>query len=465
MSNTNDNLAMKRITGLVDPNSFVEIGGEVRARSTDFNLSGADTPSDGVVTGHGLIDGNLVFVYSQDSSVLGGSIGEMHAKKIAAIYEMALKMGAPVIGILDSAGLRLQESVDALEAFSLLYAKISDASGVVPQIAIVAGNCGGGMAVIPALSDFAFMTEDSKVFVSAPNTIKGNFESKCDTSSAEFQSAETGVFDAVGAFEEIVKKVRTLVSILPSNNTQATFVGECQDDLNRSSAAAAGHQEDPAEILKAVSDNGLFMETLAGYTEDIVTGFIALNGMTVGVVACAGEEENLSAKGAEKASEMVNFCDCFEIPLLTVTNVTGYKSCKCTEKRIAKALAKLTFAFANATVPRVNLITGKAYGSAYSVFNTKSLGADLVYAWPDAAVGMMDAKIAVDIMFADSDAATKRQKVAEYESKQNSVKTAAARGYVDRIVSPADTRKYLIDAFEMLLTKNTDIPYKKHGAK
>ncbi len=465
MSNTNDNLAMKRITGLLDPNSFVEIGGEVRARSTDFNLSGADTPSDGVVTGHGLIDGNLVFVYSQDSTVLGGSIGEMHAKKIAGIYEMALKMGAPVIGILDSAGLRLQESVDALEAFSLLYAKISDASGVVPQFAIVAGTCGGGMAVIPALSDFAFMTNDSKVFVSAPNTIKGNYESKCDTSSPEFQSAQTGVFDAVGEYDEIVTKVRTLVGILPSNNTQASFVAECTDDLNRSSSAAAGHQEDPAEILKAVSDNALFMETLVGYSEDIVTGFIALNGMTVGVVACAGEEENLSSKGAEKAAEMVNFCDCFDIPLLTITNVTGYKACKCTEKRIAKALAKLTFAFANATVPRVNLITGRAYGSAYSVFNTKSLGADLVYAWPDAAVGMMDAKIAVDIMYADSDAVTKRAKVAEYESKQNSVNTAAARGYVDRIVSPADTRKYLIDAFEMLMTKNTDIPYKKHGAK
>ena len=407
MNSSNDSLAMQRITRLVDENSFIEIGSLVTARSTDFNLAATDTPSDGVITGHGLIDGNLVFIYSQDASVLNGTIGEMHAKKIAAVYDMAMKMGAPVIGFIDCAGVRLQESVDALDGFGLIYAKEVAASGVVPQISAVFGSCGGGLAVVPALSDFAFIEESKgKMFVNSPNAIDGNRIEKCDTSSAAFQADENGCIDATGTEDEILADIRELVGMLPLNNEGDVYTDECVDDLNRACESMDAMKGDPRYLLSEISDSHTFFETKAGYARDMVTGFIKLNGMTVGAVAnCTtvydeeGKESEkfdnvLSAKGCEKAAEFVSFCDAFEIPVLTLTNVKGYKACKCSEKRLAKALAHLTSAFAGATCPKVNLITGEAYGTAYVAMNSKSIGADFVYAWPDAKVGMMDADLA-----------------------------------------------------------------------
>lgn len=478
MSNSKDNLAMKRIAGLVDENSFMEIGSLVTARSTDFDLANTDTPSDGVIIGHGLVDGNLVFVYSQDASVLGGTIGEMHAKKIAGLYDMAVKMGAPIVGLIDCAGIRLQESVDALEAFATLYAKQAMASGVVPQISAVFGNCGGGLSVVSALSDFTFAeAENAKIFVNSPNAIPENNTQKCDTASAEFQSTEAGTIDGVGTAEEILAQIRELITILPSNNAQAGCVDDCSDDLNRAALSVDTMKGDPRYVLSEISDDHIFVETKRAFAKDMVTGFIKLNGMTIGAVANATElydaegkkteefDAVLSARGCNKAADFISFCDAFEIPVVSLTNTTGFKACKCAEKNLPKALARMTAAFANATVPKVNVITGQALGSAYAMMNAKSLGADLVYAWPDAKIGMMDAKLAAGIMYPDASADVIAEKAKAYDELQNDVKTAARRGYVDRIVAAADTRKYLIAAFEMLFTKNVEQPYKKHGSK
>lgn len=479
MSNRVNNLAEQRICKLLDENSFMEIGSLVTARNTDFNLAQTDTPSDGVITGHGLIDGNLVFVYSQDASVLNGTIGEMHAKKIAAVYDRAMKMGAPVIGFLDCAGVRLQESVDALDALGMIYEKQVMASGVIPQISAVFGSCGGGLAVVPGLCDFTYMEADkAKMFVNAPNAIEGNRADKCDSSAASFQSENTGVVDGIGSEDEIIAEIRELVCMLPGDNTEGgRYDEDCADDLNRACESVDTMKGDPHYVLSELSDNHVFFETKKNYAKNMVTGFIKLNGMTVGAVANCTEaydeegkkvdeyEAVLTAKGCDKAAEFVTFCDSFDIPVLTLTNVNGFKACMCSEKNLAKALSRMTYAFANATVPKVNLLTGNAYGSAAVTMNSKSIGADLVYAWPTAKTGMMDAKLAAGIMYADESADVIEQKAKEYDELQSNVFTAAKRGYVDLIVEPADSRKYIIAAFEMLYTKRMDTPYKKHGAK
>ena len=476
MSSTAQNLASSRIAALLDENSFVEIGAAVTARATDFNMNNTDTPSDGVVTGYGVINDSLVYVYSQDASVLGGSMGEMHAKKITRIYYMAMKMGAPVIGLIDCAGLRLQEASDALNAFGELYLKQSLASGVVPQITAVFGNCGGGMAVASAMSDFTFMeSKNGKLFVNSPNALAGNDASKCDTSAAKFQSEEVGIVDVVAEEAELIAQIRELVSMLPANNEDDLSYADCEDDLNRVCADLEASAADPAIALPMISDDGVFFETKAEYGKDMVTGFIKLNGTTVGAVANRStlydEEGNaveqfnaeISARGCEKAASFVKFCDAFNIPVLTLTNAAGFKATKCTEKKIAKAAAALTAAFAEADVPKVNVITGKAFGSAYVTMNSKGLGADMVYAWPNAQIGMMDAKLAVKVMYPEADAKELREKAAAYAELQNSVASAAKRGYVDTVIDAQDTRKYVIGAFEMLFTKREDRPGKKHG--
>ena len=471
MSTTSQTSAGKRIDLLLDDNSFVEIGKLVTARNTDFNMTAMDTPSDGVITGYGTIDGSLVYVYSQDSTVMSGSMGEMHAKKIVNIYDMALKMGAPVIGFIDCAGLRLQEATDALNAFGEIYAKQAEASGVIPQITAIMGTCGGGMAVMSSLSDFTFMeSKNAKLFVNSPNTLEGN---KTDnTASANFQAEETAVVDFTGDEASVIAEIRNLVSVLPSNNEDEALC-ECADDLNRVCAGIEGGMADPAYVLSMISDSNLFVEVKKAYAKEMVTGFIKLNGATVGVVANRDElfengksvakyDNVLTAEGCEKAAEMINFCDAFEIPVLSLTNVKGFLTTKTSEKTIAKAAAKLTYTFASADVPKVNLITGEAYGSAYVVMNSKSIGADLTYAWPDTTVGMMDAKLAAKIMY-EKEPDLISEKADEYNTLQNSAVSAAKRGYVDAIIEPADTRKYLISAFEMLYSKKTADVYKKHG--
>ena len=474
--NATENSASRRIATLLDEGSFVEIGGAVTARSTTFNLQEKAAPSDGVITGYGVIDGNLVYVYSQDADVLGGALGEMHAKKIARIYDMALKMGAPVIGLIDCAGLRLQEATDALEAFGSLYHKQALASGVIPQVTAIFGMCGGGLAVVPGLTDFTFMeAKDGKLFVNSPNALEGNEISKCNTASAEYQSKTAGLVDGIGAEAEILGQIRDLVCMLPANNEDDMSYEECTDDLNRICADIANALEDTAIALAQIADNQILVETKKDYAKEMVTGFIRLNGMTVGVVANRSKVYNAEAEveaefdsvltvdGCKKATDFVNFCDAFSIPVLTLTNVTGFAATVESEKNMASAVAKLTYAFANATVPKVNVIVGKAFGSAYVSMNSKSIGADLVYAWPTAEIGMMDAKLAAQIMYADADAETLNEKAAEYKELQSSPNSAAARGYVDAIIEPADTRKYVIGAFEMLFTKREDRPAKKHG--
>lgn len=482
MSNSAQASASNRINALLDESSFVEVGSYITARSTDFNMTDKETPADGVITGYGTIDGSLVYVYSQDASVLGGSLGEMHAKKISNIYSLAMKMGAPVIGLIDCAGIRLQEATDALNGFGQMYLSQTMASGVVPQISAIFGTCGGGMAVSSALTDFIFMEEKkAKLFVNAPNAIDGNRIEKCDTSNAAFQSAETGLVDFTGDEDEVLSQIRTLVSILPANNEDDMSYSECSDDLNRVCSDLANYVGAADVALSQISDDGFFLEVKSAYAPSMVTGFIRLNGTTVGCVANRTEvygdngvkeadyEAVLTTQGCEKAAKFVSFCDAFNIPLLTLVNVKGYKADKHTERKIAKSAGRLTYAFANASVPKVTVVTGEAYGTAYLTMNSKSIGADVVYAWPSATIGMMDANAAVKIMYADEIAkaddslALIGEKAAAYRELQSSAVAAAKRGYVDDIIEAFDTRKRVIAAFEMLFTKREDRPDRKHG--
>lgn len=476
MSNKAVSAAWQRITALLDENSFVEIGGQITARSTDFNLSGQNTPSDGVVTGYGVIDGNPVYVYSQDVSVMNGTIGEMHAKKIVRLYEFAMKTGAPVIGLLDCAGLRLQESTDALNALGEIYRSQVMASGVVPQITGIFGNCGGGLAMVPALTDFTFMEEvKGKLYVNTPNAICGNEASKCNTCSAEYQSETTGLVDFRGTEEDMLAQMRELICMLPQNFEDDMSYVECEDDLNRVLDDIEGCTGDTTIAISRIADDQNFVEVKADYARDMAVGFIRLNGTTTGVIANCSErydedgnvaetfKNEISARGAKKAAEFIKFCDAFQIQILTLTNVNGFRATKCSESAMAKAVARLTAAFVEASVPKVNVIIKEAYGSAYAVMNSKALGADMVYAWPETKVGMMDAAQAAKIMYAEDGADVIKEKAAEYEALQNNVTSAARRGYVDAVIEPADTRKYVIGAFEMLFTKRENRPEKKHS--
>ena len=413
--------AKDRIYALLDENSFVEIGALVTKRNTDFNLTQTEAPSDGVITGYGVIEGSLVYVYSQDASVLNGTMGEMHAKKIANLYTMALKVGAPIIGLVDCAGLRLQEATDALAGFGEVYLKQTLASGIIPQITAVFGTCGGGSAVSASLSDFTFMSKkDAKLFVNAPNTLAGNYAEKCNTASAQFQ-AEAGMVDVVEENEvEVLESIRELISLLPSNHEDNAST-ECVDSLNRETPVFDEEAKDPVVALADIADDNFFYEMKADYAKEMVTGFLRLNGMTVGAVAnrtAIFDEKGKVAKkfdavlttnGCQKAEKFVSFCDAFGIPVLTLTNTTGYAATVKEESTVALATAKLTYAFANATVPKVNLITEKAMGSAYIAMNSKHIGADMVFALEGAKVGMMEAGLAAQIMYAGEKAEVQKQ--------------------------------------------------------
>ncbi|NLO09397.1 MAG: carboxyl transferase [Clostridiales bacterium] len=475
MSNAAQLSARERITSLLDDNSFVEVGAFITKRSTDFNLAQKEIPNDGVITGYGLIDGNPVYVYSQDSSSLGGSVGEMHAKKITAIYDLALKIGAPVIGLIDSSGMRLQESTDALNGFGEIYLKQVMASGVIPQITAIFGNCGGGLAVMASLSDFSFIeSKNARLFLQTPNSLQGNYKQKLDTSDAHF-NALSGAVDYVGTDDlDVLNRIRELISIIPSNNEEEGAVTECNDDLNRLVPAFSQELEDTKSALIDIADNNYFFEIKPEYAKEMVTGFIRLNGITIGAIANRTKilDENgktiqqldsvLTTEGCKKAAGFVQFCDAFDIPLLTLTNLSGYKADVNEEATLAKASAELTYAFADATVPKVNLIVGKAIGSAYISMNSKHIGADYVFALPSAQIGMMDAKLAAQIMYEGESSEVINEKSSLYASLQNGAMSAAKRGYVDNIIEPETVRKHLIYAFEMLFTKSEARPLKKH---
>lgn len=463
MSNTKLS-AIDRINQLLDDSSFVEVGGYITSRNTDFNLSNKENPADGVLTGYGTIEGNLVYVYSQDASVLGGSIGEMHAGKITKMYDMAMKVGAPIIGLVDCAGLRLQEATDALNAFGEIFYQQSMASGVIPQITGVFGVCGGGAALIPAFSDFTFISkENGKLFVNSPNALAGNYEEKCDTATAEFQATNVGNVDRLCDNDaEVLAEIRQLIRIIPANNEDDLSYEECTDDLNRA-VALSGCEKDARGIFQAISDNNFFMELKKDFAPDMVIGLIRLNGITVGCVGNQTEvsEGLLTTKAAYKAAEFITLCDAFNIPILTVASAKGFKADICEEKTIAKSIAKLTYAYANATVPKVTVVVGEMFGTAYVAMNSKALGADIVYSWPNAKIGMMDAVAAAKIMYDGDKDVT--EKAAAYDELQSSALAAAKRGYVDDIIEPEATRKRVIASFEMLFTKREDRPGKKHG--
>lgn len=476
MSSTAQLSAKDRISTLLDENSFVEIGALVTKRSTDFNLQQKEVPSDGVITGYGIINNKLVYVYSQDVTAMNGTMGEMHARKITRIYDLAMKTGTPVIGMIDCAGLRLQEAADALAGFGDIYTEQVMASGVIPQISVIFGTCGGGSAISASLSDFVFMEEkNAKLFVNSPNVIEGNYISKCDTASASFM-AGSGVADFVcGSEEELLGKVRELIDILPRNNEDDPAVETSNDDLNRDVVLFDPPADDIAKAISELSDNGLFIECKSAYAKEMVTGFIRLNGMTIGVAAnrraVTGEDGKavqkfdtvLTSAGCQKAEKFVKICNAFNIPILTLTNVTGFSTAMSDVKSIGDAAAKLTYAFINSSVPKVNIVIGKAYGSAYVVMNSKNSGADMVFALDNTEIGTMDAEIAAQIMYPEASVNDKKEKADEYRRLCQSIGAAAKRGYVDAVISSDSVRRQLIFAFEVLYTKRDARPTKKHG--
>lgn len=468
-------LARNRIKAFLDTNSFVESGIFVTHRSTDFNLAEKETPADGVVTGYGTVEGRLVYVYSQDITVLGGSMGEMNAKKISKIYKQALKMGAAVVGILDSKGIRLQEGLDSLEGYGEIFKYQSMASGVIPQVSVVLGNSLGMNSIIPALSDFVFMEQkNSKMFLNSPNTIDG-LEAKITTfeniGSAEVHSKESGLAHFCFETEDAcLNGVRDLLSLLPSNNLEDAPLHGMADDLNRTDQNLNNivfeEAVDVRTIISSISDNAYFLEIKKDYATNIVICFVRFNGYTAGIIANQSIKNPLDNKACNKAIEFINFCDAFNIPIITLTDSIGFKPALGEElSGISKSIAKLIYSFINATVPKINIIIRQAFGSAYISMNSKHIGADIVYAWPDTQISLLEAEAAINIMYADElKTSDKQEKIEQYRQNQSSPYTAAKRGYVDDIIEPAETRKYLIVALEMLESKRESRPAKKHGS-
>lgn len=463
--------ARERITELLDTNSFVEIGAFVKPRTTDFNMNTVDAPTDGVITGYGAIDGRLVYVYSQDRTVLGGALGEMHAKKIVKTYDMALKTGAPVIALLDSAGVRLQESTDALDGFGQIFMKQSILSGVLPQITAVLGNCGGGAAILPSMSDFTFMTkENSALYVNSANALDAKVTME-EISNAKFHEETTGLIDFVLESDaEVMEAIRKLMVLLPLNNNEDALVVPCDDDPNRISESLNLPGNTAKSIISEITDHGEYIEIQPNYAKDVVVALARMNGMTVGILGNEHESGVLSLQGCEKMTSFVTLCDAYSIPIVSLTHVTGFEPTLQAEKLgMSKGIAKLTYAFANATTSKINVIFGKAFGSAYIAQNSKHIGADIVYAWPNAEISTMNAESAARIMYASEIEASSvpmdviHEKAAEFANNQGSPYTAAGRGYVDNIIEPAATRKRIIAALEMLYTKRENLPSKKHG--
>ena len=463
--------ARERINRLLDINSFVEAGAFVTHRSTGFNMAAQDTPADGVVTGYGTMGGVLVYVYSQDPTVMGGSLGEMHAQKIAKVYDEAMKMGAPIIGFLDSAGIRLQESIDALEGYGVIFRKQSLASGVIPQVTIITGDCAGGAGSIPGLSDFTFMvSKNARLFLNSPNTFDQANVKFDQIATADVHTTKSGLAHfAYDTEDECINMVKMLMSYLPSNNLEDAPVYTSNDDLNRENQEIDSFNIQG--IIQTIADDSQFFEIQKNFAPNIKIGFIRLNGGTIGLIANESEhkEGKLDIQGANKVSRFVNFCDGFNIPVLTLTDVDGFVSeVEGEAAGILGASAKMINSFAKATVPKVNVLIGKAYGSAYVAMNSKHIGADVVYAWPTASIGIMPAESAVHIMYGEEimkssdQVALKQEKINEFEEMQSSPYAVAAKGYIDDIIDPATTRKRVIAAFEVLSSKSEYRPAKKH---
>ncbi len=475
--------ARERLHFLLDEGSFEEIGMLVTHRAVDFGLDKEKYLGDGVVTGYGTINGRLVYVYSQDFTVFGGSLSETHAEKICRIMDLAMENGAPVIGLNDSGGARIQEGVVSLGGYADIFYRNTLASGVVPQISAIMGPCAGGAVYSPAITDFILMVENtSYMFVTGPNVVKTVTHEEVtseELGGASTHSTKSGVTHFACANEiECINNIKRLFEYMPSNCEDEPPVSAYEESdekrpaLNNIIPDNPNQPYDIREVIEEVIDADSFMEVHKNFAENIVVGFSRLGGKSIGIVAnqpahLAGV---LDIHASTKAARFVRFCDSFNIPLLVFEDVPGFLPGTDQEwNAIITNGAKLLYAFSEATVPRITVITRKAYGGAYDVMNSKHIGADMNYAWPTAEIAVMGAKGAAEIIFrkeiaaADDKDAKLKEKETEYTELFANPYKAAARGYVDEVIDPQDTRVKLMKAFEMLKNKAAKLPKKKHG--
>ncbi|RWI48946.1 MAG: acyl-CoA carboxylase subunit beta [Mesorhizobium sp.] len=471
--------ARERLEVLLDEGSFEEYDMYVTHRSTEFGMAGQKIAGDGVVTGWGTINGRMVYVFSQDFTVLGGSLSETHARKICKIMDMAMKNGAPVIGLNDSGGARIQEGVDSLAGYADVFKRNVDASGVVPQISVIMGPCAGGAVYSPAMTDFIFMVRDtSYMFVTGPDVVKtvtNEIVTAEELGGARTHTQKSSVAD--GAFDndvEALEAIRCLFDFLPLNNREKPPVRPFHDDparldmrLDTLVPDSANKPYDMKELILAIADEGEFFEIQGAFARNILTGFLRIEGQTVGVIAnqpmvLAG---CLDIDSSRKAARFVRFCDAFNIPLLTLVDVPGFLPGTSQEYGgVIKHGAKLLFAYSQATVPMVTLITRKAYGGAYDVMASKHIGADVNYAWPTAEIAVMGAKGATEILYRSE--LDNRERIAartkEYEERFANPFVAAERGFIDEVIMPHSSRKRIARAFAALRNKDIESRWKKH---
>lgn len=476
--------ARERIDLLMDQGSFVELDAFVKHRCTELGMDSVEAPAEGVITGYGTIDGRLIYAYAQDFTVIGGSLGEMHAKKICKVLDLALKMGAPVVGINDSGGARIQEGVDALSGYGQIFYRNTIASGVVPQISVIMGPCAGGAVYSPAITDFTFMVDKtSQMFITGPQVIKtvtGEDVSFEELGGAMTHNSISGVAHFISPDEKAcIEEIKRLLSFLPSNNMEIAPIFENDDDLNRIEEAlneiipeSPNKPYDMKDIIKAVVDNGDFMEVQQHYAMNIITGYARINGSSIGIIAnqpkvLAG---CLDINASDKAGRFIRTCDAFNIPILNIVDVPGFLPGTNQEfGGIIRHGAKMLYAYSEATVPKVTMIVRKAYGGAYLAMCSKDLGADMVFAWPTAEIAVMGPEGAANIIFkkeiegAEDPAQTRSEKIQEYREKFATPYIAAKRGYVDSVIEPSESRQRLASAFDMLASKRENRPAKKHG--
>jgi len=476
--------ARERILKLLDERSFVEIDAFVEHRCVNFGMEKKHAPGEGVVTGYGTINGRLVYICAQDFTVIGGSLGEMHALKIVKVQQMALKVGAPIIGINDSGGARIQEGVDALSGYGKIFYNNTISSGVIPQISVILGPCAGGAVYSPALTDFIFMIEKtSKMFITGPNvieTVTGEKVSAEKLGGAMTHNSISGVAHFLdNSEEECIESIKKLLSFLPQNNLETAPVKLVQDDINRIDEVLndiipdnPNKAYDMKDVIFTLADNREFLEYQPYYAQNIITGFMRLNGRSVGVVASQPKvlAGCLDINASDKSARFIRTCDAYNVPLLTLMDVPGFLPGTHQEYGgIIRHGAKMLFAYSEATVPKVTIITRKAYGGSYIAMCCKELGADVVLAWPTAEIAVMGPDGAANIIFkneieeAEDKLGKRKEKIEEYRETVANPYIAAARGYIDGVIEPSDTRKRIISSFDMLTGKREIRPAKKHG--
>ncbi|HML71386.1 acyl-CoA carboxylase subunit beta [Macellibacteroides fermentans] len=470
--------ARERIDLLLDKGSFVEMDKFVVHRCTDFNMEKSKIAGDGVVSGHGKIDGRLVFVYAYDFTVLGGSLSASNANKILKVQTLALKNGAPVIALNDSGGARIQEGVESLTGYASIFYQNTLSSGVIPQISAILGPCAGGACYSPALTDFIFMVkEKSHMFVTGPDVVKAVTHeevTKEDLGGAYTHTSQSGVAHFMNdTEEETLTSIRELLSFLPSNNMEDAPVRPCNDDIRREEESLQQViPDDPnipydiKDIIEPVVDDHYFFEVMPSFAKNVVIGFARMGGRSVGIVANqpAYYAGVLDIDASDKAARFIRFCDCFNIPLITFEDVPGFLPGTNQEHNgIIRHGAKVVYAYAEATVPKITLITRKAYGGAYIVMSSKQTGADVNLAYPMAEIAVMGASGAVNILYRSENEEAKAEAVSEYTQKFANPYRAAELGYIDEIILPKQTRYKLIQALEMTQNKSVTHPPKKHG--